>query len=145
MNKNGFTFLEMLIVLSIVALLMILTVPLQFNTLNNLKEEQFIEQLKLDVLLVQNQTSHHGVNQMSIRFHDHYYRVLHGRNPTYADRDYPAGWSTIAGQTIRFKETGTFLEPRRIPMYTPTDRIHFVFTLGKGRFYVEREKRILHD
>lgn len=145
MEKNGFSLIEMLLVLSAVSLLLLLAAPLQMSTLQLQEEEQFIEIFKQDVLLVQNQASVNSKERMYIRFYDDQYRVLHGRRPTFAKRHYPRGWSLISGNNLdlEFKENGTVRNPRTIIMYSEDERILFIFPLGKGRFHIGKEKRVL--
>lgn len=148
MYKNGFTLIEMLIVLSMLSILILLAVPQQISILSKQKEEQFIEQLEFDVLLIQNQSNLLlKDSNMYIRFYDNYYSVLGGwSDSTIANRPYPDGWILIINEqhrTLKFSETGTVINPRTLVMYSKNERISIVFPLGKGRFHVAREKRFL--
>lgn len=147
MKQSGFTLIELLVVLSILSILIMVSAPLQFSTINNQQEEQFIEQLHHDVLLVQNQNGYTERDRMLIRFNDEYYEVIRGSSGLYAKRSYPPGWRLITGnhRELRYLDTGTVIQPRTLIMFSPTERIAFVFPLGKGRFYVEKEKRIFND
>ena len=148
MKKNGFTLIEMLLTLSILSILFLLTIPVQSDLLTKQQEKQFIELLQQDVLFLQNQSSKHRRDEMYIRFYDDYYSILSWINEPYAHREYPAGWTLVANnqtRLIRFVQTGTILQPRTLVMYTPSEKIYIVFPLGKGRFYIEKEERVLHD
>ena len=148
MRRNGFTLIEMLLTLSILSILFLLTIPLQSDLLTKQQEEQFIEVLQQDVLLIQNQSSKHRRDEMYIRFFDDYYSILSGVNKPFAYREYPADWTLVTtnqSRLIRFVQTGTILQPRTLVMYTPSHKLYIVFPLGKGRFYIEKEKRILDD
>lgn len=148
MKKNGFTLIEMLVTLSILSILFLLTVPVQSELLGKQQEEQFIETLKQDVLFIQNQSSKHTRDEMYIRFYDNHYSILSGVNKPFAERDYPADWTLVANnqtRLLRFVQSGTVLQPRTLVMYTPSEKLFIVFPLGKGRFYIEKEKRVLDD
>lgn len=148
MKKNGFTLIEMLFTLSILSILFLLTVPVQSELLGKQQEEQFIETLKQDVLFIQNQSSKHTRDEMYIRFYDNHYSILSGVNKPFAERDYPADWTLVASnqtRLLRFVQSGTVLQPRTLVMYTPSEKLFIVFPLGKGRFYIEKEKRVLDD
>lgn len=148
MKKNGFTLIEMLITLSILSILFLLTIPVQSDLLIKQQEEQFIELLQQDVLFIQNQSSKHRRDEMYIRFYDDYYSILSGVNEPFVQREYPADWTLVANnqtRLLRFVQSGTVLQPRTLIMYTPTEKLYIVFPLGKGRFYIEKEERVLHD
>ena len=143
-NKNGFTLIEMLVVLSVLSIIILLAVPLQFSSLTKQEENQFIELFMHDVLLIQNQASMNSTESMFIRFHDDHYLIIQRRKQPFAKRNYPNGWSFVgANRLLEFSESGSVLNPRVILMYSKEERIAFTFPLGKGRFYVERDKRVL--
>lgn len=144
MDKNGFTFIELLTVLSVISVFILLSVPLHADTIHKIQEETFINQLKNDVLFIQNQSVFHGTSRYLIRFYDGHYSILHGREPVFENREYPTGWTFLSSnRTLQFAETGTVINPRVIYMASDNEWIHFVFPLGKGGFYVEKEKRVL--
>lgn len=146
MKKNAFTLIETLLVLSVLSILILLTVPLHASTITKQEEKQFIDLLQFDVLLIQNQASIESKGKMYIRFYDDHYLVLQGINAPYAKRYYPNGWTIIGmNQTIEFHSNGTLLSPRTITMYSEDERIAFIFPLGKGRFYVDKEKRVFDN
>ena len=144
MIKNGFTLIEMLLVLSVLSIIILLAVPLQFSSLTKQEENQFIELFMHDVLLIQNQASVNSKDSMSIKFHDDHYSIMQRTiEQPFAKRNYPDGWSILGiNRDIEFSESGSFLYPRKIVMYSKEERIAFTFPLGKGRFYVEKEKRV---
>lgn len=146
MTKNGFTLIELLLVLSVFSILTLLVVPLQLTSLNKQEEKHFIETFKNDVLFIQNQSSLNSKDRMHIRFSMNYYLILQGTKPSFAKREFPNGWSLVGvNQELHFNETGTIIQPRTIVMYSKDERIAFIFPLGKGRFRLEKEKRVLHD
>ena len=148
MSKNAFTLIEMLIVLSVLSIILLLAVQLQLSSLAKQEEKQFIELFKYDVLLIQNQSSMNSRKKMFIEFHDDHYMIKVAlKSPApFAKRNYPKGWKFISGiRLLEFSESGSVLYPRVIPMHSKDERIAFTFPLGKGRFHVEKEKRLLTD
>ena len=144
-NEDGFTLLELLVFLSVLAVLLLLTVPFHSKSLQLLKEQLFVEQLHQDVLFLQNQSAYHGVSP-SLRFYEDHYLILKGAYPLVEKRNYPPDWKLLSPQwTFRFSETGTLLNPRTITMVSEDERIDFVFPLGKGGFYVEKEEWLYRD
>lgn len=146
-EKNGFTLIEMLIVLSLFSILLVFTVPTQFHSLNNQTEQRFIAQLEQDVLYIQNQAGLNDGKLYQINFYDEYYQIYDRRNPLFTKRNYPESWKIIQAysRNVRFTETGTLRQPRTIVIFSDTERIAIVFPFGKGRFYVEKEKRVFPD
>jgi len=101
-----------------------------------------------DVLLIQNQSSMNSKKNMFIEFYDDHYLIKQEIRSTssFAKRDYPKGWKFISGvRLLEFSESGSVLYPRVIPMHSKDERIAFTFPLGKGRFYVAKEKWVLTD
>jgi competence protein ComGD len=146
MKRNGFTFIEMLAVLGLLAVLIAIAVPLQTHSLHNQEEQLFIDQLEQDVLFIQNQTSLSQRETLLIRFLQDHYVVLDGVRKL-KKRDYPKDWKITQAYTrdVKFKTTGTLIQPGTVIMQSPKEIIQIVFPFGKGRFYVEKEKRILDD
>lgn len=142
MDRNGFTLVEMLIVLSTISILLLLAAPIQTSVLKSQEEENFLQLFKHDVLLIQNQTSITSKARIYIRFDNDHYRVVSPRLGHYDRRNYPEGWSYISynNRELRFNESGTVIGARTMIMYSETERITFTFPLGKGRFYIGREK-----
>lgn len=144
-NNNGFTFIELLAFISVIAIFLLLTVPYQTQIVQKLQEQLFIQQLHQDVLFIQNQSAY-SITKPSLRFYDDHYRLLQGLYPMMEKREYPPGWTIIStDRTFQFVETGTLLRPRIITMASPDEWVSFIFPLGKGGFYVEKEKRIHND
>ncbi|MYL58265.1 prepilin-type N-terminal cleavage/methylation domain-containing protein, partial [Virgibacillus halodenitrificans] len=56
-NKNGFTLIEMLLVLSIVSILSLLSVTWSLSAISKQEREQFINTLENDTLYIQQVTS----------------------------------------------------------------------------------------
>ncbi|MHA6250981.1 competence type IV pilus minor pilin ComGD [Oceanobacillus sp. CAU 1775] len=145
-KQNGFTLIEMIMVLGIISMLILLAAPIQTSVLKTQIENKFIDTFKDDVLFIQNQASGYERGTLYIHFYSDHYIVTTGVRDAghYAKRYYPEGWTNInASQArIQFKESGTIIRPRTVVMYSENERIHFTFPLGKGRFHVGREKRV---
>jgi competence protein ComGD len=147
MKRNGFTLIEMLVVLSLLSVLLLFSVPLQFQTLTTQSEKAFIEQFKMDVLFLQSQSGLIRRDRYYIRFLDDEYQVLQGRNSVFNGRPYPKEWKLRydTRPDLSYAASGTVIRPRTIEFLSKTERIRFIFPLGKGGFYVDKEKRVLND
>jgi len=140
-NKNGFTLVEMLMVLGIVSILILLIPPINTESLKRQQDEQFLETFQFDVLYVQNMSNLIHNENVFIRIYKDSYKILKNNNETIAERPYPFGISINPGgyTDIRFKENGTMLYPRTILITTRHEVYKAVFQLGKGRFYFAKQ------
>lgn len=147
MIKNGFTLIEMLVVISIFSILLVLALPHQSQTLKHQVEQRFIDQLEQDVLFIQNQSALTRRQRLEIKFQDDHYQIFDHIHANSSKRFYPKNWKIIRAlsRNIRFTVDGTLLQPQTIVMQSETERISLVFPFGKGRLYIEREKRVLDD
>lgn len=138
MNKNGFTLIEMLFVLGILSVLLLVTVPLNIQTLDKQRTKQFLDTFEFDVLYIQSLTSTSDESEpIRIRFHDDHYKIRQGRK-TLTIRSYPSGLTLDkrTGDTITFSNSGTILDPRTLKVKANDGDYHIVFPLGKGRCYI---------
>lgn len=149
-KRNGFTLIEMILVLGLISLIILLAAPIKTSVLKIQEEEKFIQTFKEDVLFIQNQASRRQRGIVYIRFYTNYYIISNGHHSAHEGiikRDFPKGWeqpiSTL--KTLQFHESGAMLQPRTIVMYSDEERIVFTFPLGKGRFHVGKEKRVHND
>lgn len=142
LNSNqGFTLLEVIFVLAILSILISLSAPIIFTTLEDQNEKQFFETLNSDLLLIQ--TASHGTTatDASIVFNDQSYtvRVL-GKEEKVMNRTYPTGWKSDgrAFKRISFKN-GTIRQAGTILLQSAESDYRIIFPLGKGRGYIEKQ------
>lgn len=139
-NQNGFTLMEMLIVLSIVSLLFLILPSINIKSLENQQDKQFLETFKFDVLYVQNMSTLVTTDKAYIRIYKDHYKIRQ-KDKIIAERPYPKGLSiNHAGHgDIRFHEKGTFIYPRTMIITTRHAVYKAVFQPGKGRFYIAKQ------
>src|SRR5699024_86434 len=96
MNSNqGFTLLEVIVVLFVWSILITLNVPPLLTSIDHHIKKEFFKTLESDILLLQ--TTSHGttLNNASIVFNDDSYTVrILGDEDKIINRNYPVGWKT---------------------------------------------------
>jgi len=140
-KQNGFTLLEILIVLGIVSVLILLSSPLYFSSLDKQQETQFLETLKFDVLYSQSLSISSSHQATVIEFTESDYTIRDRTNKTLIRRNVPSG-SSIDYRTSRqisFNNHGTVRKPGTITLKTKHDKYKIVFPLGKARCYIEKQ------
>ncbi|CDO01904.1 ComG operon protein 4 [Oceanobacillus picturae] len=139
MKEDGFTLIEMLMVLGIISTLVLLAFPLQFNVLKEQEEKQFLKTLASDVLYIQQRsTLTSGMNR--ITFNENSYRITVDGRPS-MNRAYPKGLTidTRTDRNITFNYNGNIKNPRTLYLVSSLNSYRMVFPFGKGRFYLERQ------
>lgn len=136
---NGFTLIEMLISLSLIAILLLLYIPIQHHTLHNLEEKQFFEQLDYDLQLLQNK-SLGSTNTWALHFENDGYRITTSKQAAIINRTLPKQWriNYRLSKTIHYSNTGTFKNPGSISIHTEKNNYRLVFPFGKSRYRIEQ-------
>ncbi|MFC4022802.1 competence type IV pilus minor pilin ComGD [Oceanobacillus longus] len=136
-NRNGFTLLEVLFVLTTLSIILLLFPPINMDAIEKKQEKQFLETFQFDVLYVQSLALNTD-KKAFIRLYKDHYKIFQGTNKTIAERFYPSGMliDPRGNVDINFNENGTFLYPRTIKITTKHAVYDAVFQLGKGRFYI---------
>ncbi|MGP4065095.1 competence type IV pilus minor pilin ComGD [Oceanobacillus sp. M65] len=139
MREDGFTLIEMLMVLGIISTLVLLAFPLQFNVLKEQEEKQFLKTLASDVSYIQQRsTLTSGMNR--ITFNENSYRITVDGRPS-MNRAYPEGLTidTRTDRNITFNYNGNIKNPRTLYLVSSLNSYRMVFPFGKGRFYLEKQ------
>lgn len=138
LNNKAFTFIELLLALSVVALLLLISVPLKKHLIPSLEERLFLETFHNDLLYVQKIAM--ASNQAAgIEFRDGYYLVMLGRSHSNYKRIYPKSLD-ISSNTIKFlsfNHRGTIKQAGTIRFKFKQKTFKYVCPLGKGRCYFE--------
>lgn len=140
-KHNGFTLLELLIVLSIWSLLVLLSVPILVKNLDEQEIQQFFKVFEHDVLYIQYVATTSANKEASIHFGNGYYTVRNGSTNQSIRRDFPSNWKidTRSIQYISFNNKGTIRQAGTIEVETNQSNYSVVFPLGKGRGYVVKQ------
>lgn len=137
---NGFTLLEVLVVLLIWSVLILLIVPINFTHLEKQQEKYFLETLAFDILYTQNlSTTTKDIVRLNI-YEDHYIvRRGHGyAEKTLFVRDVPSGWvlKDRIFRPISFDDKGRIKTPGHFIIQTKYHEYTVVFPFGKGRYHI---------
>ncbi|HLR01331.1 MAG TPA: competence type IV pilus minor pilin ComGD [Virgibacillus sp.] len=135
---SGFTLIEMLIALSVIAILLLLYVPIQHSTILNLEEKKFFEQLDYDLQLLQNK-SLGSTKTWALQFENNGYHILTLKEKPLIKRELPENWriNYRVSKTIHYSSTGTFKDPGTISIHTTKNNYRLVFPFGKSRYRLE--------
>ncbi|MFD2759407.1 competence type IV pilus minor pilin ComGD [Lentibacillus juripiscarius] len=139
-HKNGFTLVEMLLVLSIWSVLILLTVPVQLSLLEKKTEKQFFETLEMDLLYTQSLSYNSKAGYWLTFPNDGHYQIKKGFF-TILERSVPEGWE-IDKRTlpkISFNHKGTIISPGTFSIQTASSTYNIVCPLGKGRCYIDKQ------
>jgi len=138
-NEKGFTLIEILIVLGIIAILFAIAVPLHVESLENQKEKRFFETLKYDFLFTQ-RISASGHKAVDIEFRNDEYLINKDVSPI-IKRPYPEGWriDKLNTSIVSFSLRGNIRQGSTLKVYTNNNEYNVIFPLGKGRFYIEKK------
>lgn len=143
-RKNGFTLLEMLIVLMVVSVLAALAVP-SIERISQAKEEaHLIEQLTNDLLYAQ----HYALTQRKavvVVFHNGQGRYRITENYVLGrlllERELPSPWifeMATLQSPLTFLANGNVNKSGTMFLRNGKGAYKIVFLLGKGRFYVQK-------
>ncbi|WP_128755796.1 competence type IV pilus minor pilin ComGD [Bacillus sp. LL01] len=144
-STGGHTLLESLLVLSIVSVILSVTVLKLSTTQEKHIGDQFSEQLSNDLLFAQ-QYALSTKSSVYIIFtpKENYYRIRQGtfQINELVHRDYHPTIridTRTMGERITYHGNGSITKSGAIGIYVDGKEYYqYVFTLGKGRFYVER-------
>lgn len=141
-NKNGFTLIEMILVLGVLSIFILLSTPLQVSILDNQKEEQFLTTFQNDLLYMQS-ISYLSPHDIEMEFTADRYSIRNGHeNTILLTRSIPAEWEfdmrTFKDKGISFANSGTIRQPGTMFLTTSKTSYRIVFPLGKGRCYIEK-------
>lgn len=140
-KKNGFTLLEMLVVLSLWSVLILLSVPLNFANLEKQQDKQFLETFKFDVMYIQSLSIGSPHQATVIEFTESDYTVIDRTGKILLKRKVPSG-STLKYRTnrqISFNNHGSIRKAGTITFESKHDNYKIVFPLGKARCYIEKQ------
>lgn len=137
-HKNGFTLLEVLVVLMIWSLLVLLVAPIHFTYIEKQRERSFFETFAFDVLYTQNlSTTTKDYVQLNI-YEDRYIIRKGYRGEIVLTRNFPADWviNTRTLHTISFNDKGRIRTPGNFVIQTKNHKYTIIFPFGKGRYRV---------
>ncbi|WP_183040887.1 competence type IV pilus minor pilin ComGD [Salipaludibacillus neizhouensis] len=140
--KNGFTFIEMLIVLVIISLLLLISLPTFQGAMEETEFEYFLKEMEQDLHYYQ---MYAMTNGKGIRFNfatdGSTYQVMDGLNVLFK-KETPDGTAflprTLLLNELRFLPNGNISKAGIIEIQFNDERCHLIFQLVRGRFYFEK-------
>ncbi|MGM9987115.1 MAG: competence type IV pilus minor pilin ComGD [Bacillaceae bacterium] len=141
-REKGFTLVEMLVVLSIVALCCTIPAALFVKRLGDVKLEQFLEQLEGDIYYIQQLSmSSQSVTTITFDTNKHVYKITGRRQyRPLEQKAYPKEIRVLAGTLpsaeIKFLSTGNISQVGTMEFWYGKRKVKMTFQMGKGRFYV---------
>ncbi|WP_042145915.1 competence type IV pilus minor pilin ComGD [Paucisalibacillus sp. EB02] len=139
-KQQGFSLIEVLVVLSLFTILLTLTLPISYSLLEKKTEEKVLEMFQYDILFLQNQSIANGrEDYLRMVFSKNGY-TLTDTNKELLTRMLPKGWEidTRTLNYISFKHGGTTRYSGTIEIISPNNRYTLTFPIGKGRGYIEK-------
>lgn len=139
MRHDGFTLVELLLVLVIVSLFTLLGLRISTAALHKQYENHFFTTLTQDVRYAQNLSMNNKTADVRIHFNPISYRVVSEQKGfTSITRDLPNGWTirTSNFTIVSFTATGSLKYSGTVYIDSPHHQFKVVFPLGKGSYYV---------
>ncbi|WP_262372563.1 competence type IV pilus minor pilin ComGD [Sutcliffiella horikoshii] len=144
-SNGGYTLLESLLVMTIISVILSVTVLTLNSTQESYVGEHFNEQLSNDLLFAQ-QYALSSKNSVYIVFtpNENYYRIWQGtfQINELVVRKYHSSIridTRTMGQRVTYLGNGSINKSGAFAIYVDEkEHYQYVFTLGKGRFYVEK-------
>lgn len=142
MKNDGYTLVELLIVLAIVSMVTLLGLRVSTASLHKQYENHFFTTLTQDVRYAQNMSMNDKTADVRIHFNPTSYRVVSGQQGfTSFTRDLPAGWRirTSNFTIVSFTPSGSLKYSGTVYIESPHKQFKVVFPLGKGSYYVTEQ------
>ncbi|ARD46806.1 hypothetical protein SporoP37_00585 [Sporosarcina sp. P37] len=140
-NQLGFTFLELLLVLSIVMILAAVILPFSEKRLQKISEDDALEQFMTTVHKAQLYAITHR-ERVTLKFENGgtTYKVFTGESEVILEGDFPPGMylgSSIAFRQLDFAGTGYLQKTGKMIFYTKSrGKMSITFQLERGRMIV---------
>jgi len=141
MNKNGFSLIELLVVLSMLSIILFIAVPFSYSMIERQQTQQFLNLLESDVFFVQNQSFATYETARLIFRDDHYIVFVNLNDEQPKIRYYPKHIQVNHDKNnrITFSNNGYYSSPNTISMSVSGKKYNLIFPLGKGRYYIEKQ------
>lgn len=138
-KEEGFTLLEVMIVLSVMAMLLWLSIPTVHTLYVKTEEKKLIETMQYDILYVQSQAIG-SVEEIRITLYKNSYTIV-DKGGKVMERNLPAGFEIDRRtlENISFTETGSIRKAGTIKITTPISTYKLIFPPGKGRGRLEKQ------
>jgi competence protein ComGD len=142
-RNDGFTFIEMLLVLTAITVLMAVSFPSLNSVMKQKTEMYIITQLRHDLLYAQQYAMTHKTS-VAVTFAENHpeYRITEMKSEkTILKRSISSEWKfqlTTLTMPLIFLENGNINKAGSLLLKRKDRTYKIVFLLGKGRFYVQK-------
>jgi competence protein ComGD len=142
-RNDGFTFIEMLLVLTAITVLMAVSFPSLNNVVKQKTEMYIITQLRNDLLYAQQYAMAHKTS-VAVTFAENHpeYRITEIKSEkTILKRSISSEWKfqlTTLTMPLIFLENGNINKAGSLLLKRKDRSYKIVFLIGKGRFYVQK-------
>ncbi|CQR46836.1 hypothetical protein BN1058_01112 [Paraliobacillus sp. PM-2] len=140
-KKNGFSLIELLIVLSILSVLLVIGGSIQLKTYDNYQFNQWYTLFENDILRMQQDAMITKNNlYLLIKSSNNSYEIRKGAfGKPIIKRPIPDQWKVklySLDMPLSFSKHGTIRRPGRFQIISKYNKWEIIFPLGKGRCYV---------
>lgn len=134
-NEEGFTLLELLIVLTIISIVSLFVLPSMFKTVTNIKGQHYFERLQSDIFMIQNSVLKREVKAYIYFVNKNYIisetnKLTIKWNPEGLMNEYRPG-------NIMFSTKGNIKNPSSFIFKNEHKRYKLTFPFGSGRGYID--------
>ncbi|MCA0982763.1 type II secretion system GspH family protein [Halobacillus yeomjeoni] len=142
--EDGFTMVELLIVLTVWSVLMACLIPIHHRTFDTIQTESVLKQLEDDVLLIQQLTmQNHLYHQIMFQPSKNQYILYDTKNKNAVSiRKLPKNWRMemlTLDATIRFNSRGMITNPGTMRIFSPNHTYKVTFPFGISRLNIEKQ------
>lgn len=134
--ETGYTLVEHILTLSILAIIILLAAPLSFQRIDDMTHKQFLKLFSSDLLYTQNLAMHYPTDDVRMQLNKNDYEILIGfHNRVVIQRQLPEGWKINNDEIkkVSFNKFGTVLKPGTITINTGNKIYDIILPFGKGR------------
>ena len=142
-QNHGFSYLEMLVVISVLMMVVAISVPFYQNTLTRVEEKNFFRLLEQDMLWLQSASITSIKKPKFVIFPDqNFYELFEGADKLIIRRSYPSSIK-VTLETFKipfyFSSSGVPSQPGTFTVSIGQQKFKVTFPFGKGRFYVTKQ------
>lgn len=137
-KTNGFTVVEVLIVLFLVSMISVLVITAVNQTLLKQATRQFLAIFESDIMLVQSEALATLKSSRLTFYDDEYVILVNGKQLRHRSIPNHLSFYTVNNSRIQYSNNGTIVQPTTYLLRDRNDLYRIVFPFGKGRHYVEK-------
>lgn len=138
-NKQGFTLVEILIVLAVITILLVFTIGGLDKIRGAMQQQMFFDQLRADLYFAKSYAFGHD-QRVTVRFQpeENKYIIRAESDHILIERTLPSGIVISKSNllTVDMLPTGTVNRFGKVTFQTKKNSVHLIFYIGRGRFTI---------